>query len=141
MFRPLALALALALVPILSLCFAAGTATAIEPIDSGWPQVARARDGECALNVTGNGRFYRIAASGLGAGASGRFFVSNGDMKPLDWRIRADGDGEFARYYLPFRHDRNGDVVLGDTVRVAVTTTDCELSTAFRWRRAEVVVH
>lgn len=125
----------------LALCLAAEVAQTAEPIDAAWPEVALARDGGCVLSVTGNGRFYRIAASGLGAGVPGRFFVSNGDMKPLDWQIRAGGTGEFARYYLPFRHDRNGDAILGDTVRVTVTTTVCELSTAFRWSRAGAIVH
>lgn len=135
MIRPLVV------LSLLALGMAATAASAADPIDSAWPEVARAQDGNCELSVTGNGRFYRIAASGLEAGAPGRFFLANGDMKPLDWSIRAAGDGGFARYYLPFRHDRNGDAVLGDTVRITVTTNICELSTAFRWRRAEVVVH
>ena len=126
----------LAVVPLLALCFAAGTATAVEPTDSSWPEVARARDGGCALSITGNGRFYRIAASGLGAGAPGRFFLANGDMKPLDWTIRAADDGGFARYYLPFRWHRSG----GD-VTVSVESARCTLSARFAWQRAEVVVH
>lgn len=129
MFRPRLI------LPMLALCFAAGTATAVEPIDSGWPELARARNGDCALSVTGNGRFYRISVSGLGAGAPGRFFLANGDMKPLDWTIRAAGDGGFARYYLPFRWHRSG----GD-VTVSVESARCDLSTTFAWRRSGVVV-
>ena len=86
--------------------------------------------------LTGNGRFYRIAASGLGAEAAGRFFLSNGDMKPLDWSIRAAGDGGFTRYYLPFRWHRDGGEVL-----VAVESARCSVSTTFAWKRVEVVVH
>ena len=129
MIRPLAL------LPILALTLAASAVAAAGPIDSAWPEVARADDGDCTLSVTGNGRFYRIAASGLGADASGRFFLSNGDMKPLDWTIRATGDGGFARYYLPFRRNRYGDEVL-----VAIVSARCDLSASFAWRRAEVVV-
>lgn len=105
------------------------------PIDAGWPEVASARDGDCALTVTGNGRFYRIAASGLGADASGRLFLANGDMKPLDWSIRAADDGGFARYYLPFRWHRGGGDVL-----VSVQSARCDLTIAFAWERARAVV-
>ena len=129
MIRPLAL------LPLLALNLAASAATAADPVDSAWPEVARAQDGNCELSVTGNGRFYRIAASGLGADAPGRLFLSNGDMKPLDWTIRATGNGGFARYYLPFRQHRAGGDVL-----VSVQSERCDLSTAFAWQRAEVVV-
>ena len=129
MIRPLAF------VPLLALCFAAATAAAVEPADSSWAEVARVRDGGCALSVTGNGQFYRIAASGLGAGAPGQLILSNGDMKPLDWTIRAATDGGFARYYLPFRWHRTGG-----NVTVSVESARCDLSTTFAWRRSEVVV-
>ncbi|MDP3677248.1 MAG: hypothetical protein Q8R44_19485 [Novosphingobium sp.] len=106
-----------------------------KPIDADWPEVARAEDGDCALSVTGEGRFFRIEASGLGTEAPARFFLSNGDMKPLDWSIRADGDGGFARYYLPFRWHREGDQVL-----VSIQSARCGLITTFAWERAQIVV-
>ena len=121
--------------PALALALLATTATASEPIDAQWPEVARTQDGDCALSVTGNGRFYRIEASGLGAEAPGRLFLSNGDMKPLDWSIRAADDGGFARYYLPFRWHRDGGEVL-----VSVQSARCDLAATFAWERAEVVV-
>ena len=129
MIRPLALA------PILALSLGASSASAASPVDSGWLEVARVEDGACALRVTGNGQFYRIAASGLGAGAAGRLFLSNGDMKPLDWTIRATGDGGFARYYLPFRWNREGGNVV-----VSVESARCSVATGFAWQRAVVVV-
>ena len=129
MIRPLAL------LPLLALNLAASAATAAGPVDSGWPEVARAEDGDCALSVTGNGQFYRIAASGLGADAPGRLFLANGDMKPLEWTIRATGNGGFARYYLPFRWNRAGGDVL-----VSVEIARCTISTGFAWQRAEAVV-
>ena len=125
----------IAILPLLALSLAASAAPAAAPIDSAWPEVARAQDGNCALSVTGNGRFYRIVASGLGTGAPGRLFLANGDMKPLDWTIRAAGDGGFARYYLPFRQHRDGGEVL-----VSVESARCSVATTFAWRRAEVVV-
>ena len=115
--------------------FAAAPATAANPVDSGWSLLSRARDGACVLSVTGNGQFTRIAVSGLGADALGRLILANGDMKPLDWTIRATGDGGFARYYLPFRWHRTG----GD-VTVSVESARCDLSTTFAWRRSGVVV-
>ena len=123
-----------ALLPILALALASPAAAA-KPIDADWPEVARAEDGDCELTVTGNGRFYRIEASGLGADAPGRLFLSNGDMKPLDWSIRAADDGGFARYYLPFRWHRDGGEVL-----VSVQSARCDLIATFPWQRAEVIV-
>ena len=129
MIRPLAL------VPVLALALAGSATSAAAPIDADWPEVARVQDGNCELSVTGNGRFYRIAASGLGPEAPARFLLSNGDMKPLDWSIRAADDGGFARYYLPFRWHRDGGEVL-----VSVQSERCDLITTFAWRRAEVEV-
>lgn len=122
--------------PLLFAALIALTASAAAAaVDSGWSQVAFERDGDCTLSVTGNGRFFRIEAGGLAPGASGRFLLANGTMKPLDWRVRADGAGAFARYYLPFRwhHD-------GGTVSVRLVGGGCSLGTAFDWRRAGVTV-
>ena len=110
-------------------------AAAAEPVDASWSEVASDRDGECRLTVMSEGRFFRIAASGLGSGEPARFFLSNGDMKPLDWAVRGDGAGEFARYYLPFRWHRDGD-----TVAVSLKSRQCELFATFDWRRTPVVV-
>ena len=124
-----------AFLSVLALGFGAAPAAAVEPIDAAWPEVARVQDGDCLLTVTGNGRFYRIAATGLGSEAPARFVLANGDMKPLDWSIRAANDGGFARYYLPFRWHRSGD-----QVRVAAQSARCDLTASFAWKRAEVVV-
>ena len=126
---------ALALLPLIALSLAASAASATAPIDADWPELARVQDGNCELSVTGNGRFYRIAATGLDADTPGRFFLSNGDMKPLDWAIRSTGNGEFARYYLPFRWHRDGGDVL-----VSLESARCSLSASFAWQRAAVVV-
>ena len=98
-----------AFLSLVVLSLAARAATAADPVDSGWPEVARAEDGPCTLRVTGNGQFYRIAAAGMGSGAEGRMVLVNGDMKPLDWAVRATDDGAFARYYIPFRWHRDGE--------------------------------
>ena len=122
--------IALALIALLT-----ALQVAAAPIDASWSEVARDRDGDCRLSVTGEGRFFRIAGSGLTSGEAGRLVLTNGDMKPIDWRVRADRDGEFARYYLPFRWRRDGD-----TVAVSLASGSCELFAVFDWRRAEAAV-
>ena len=46
----------------------------------------------------------------------------------------------FARYYLPFRHNRNGDSIPGDVVRIVVAAPECDLSATFAWQRAQPIV-
>lgn len=124
--------------PLVFLAFVAlfsAPANAAEPIDSGWSQLAAARNRTCALSVTGNRQFTRISAMGLGADASGRLILTNGDMKPLDWIISATRDGGFVRYYLPFRWHRSGG-----EVTIAVESAVCSVSTQITWRRAAVTV-
>lgn len=117
------------------LAAAAAPVSAAGPVDGDWREVAVARSGDCALRVTGNGKVYRIAANGLEPGAEGRYVVTNGDMRPLDWQVRADDGGAFARYYLPFRWHR-----AGDTVAVFLDTPGCSVSATFDWERQGVVV-
>lgn len=47
--------------------------------------------------LASSSRTYPIAVTGLGAGAAARYRLSNGDMKPLDWAVRADARDRFAR--------------------------------------------
>jgi hypothetical protein len=110
------------------------------PIGAAWPTVAAARDGDCALEVTGNGKFFLIAATGLGAGQEARYRLSNGDMKPIDWSIRASDGGRFARYYLPFRWGHAGERIEGGLVAVSVATPDCAVSATFPWKRGIRVI-
>jgi hypothetical protein len=100
-----------------------------EPVDSQWEVVGSTRDGDCALTVTGNGRIFLLSVSGMDAGSPARYQVSNGDMKPLNWRVTSDSSGSFARYYLPFRWHRPGG-----TVTVSVTSESCTMSSSFQWR-------
>ena len=123
------------MIAALALCALGTPALAVTPVDADWSEVARDRDGDCRLVVTGEGRFFRLAATGLAPGERARLYVANGDMKPLGWTVRADGNGAFARYYLPFRWHRGGD-----TVAVSLNGGGCELFAAFDWRRAGVIV-
>lgn len=118
--------------------FALGAAlqpAAARPLDAAWPIVASVRNGDCALEVTGNGQVYLISATGLSAGQRGRYQLSNGDMTPIDWSIKAGGDGRFARYYMPFRFHREGGMV-----DVTISTPDCAVTASFPWRRAGIRV-
>lgn len=114
--------------PMLAALVLAAPAAAM--VDGGWPVLAEARDAECELTVTGNGRYVMIAAEGLGGGNAARYVLRNGDMKPIDWSVRADAAGRFARYYIPFRWGQRGG-----TVQVDVTSADCRLSASFPWER------
>ena len=115
----------LSLIAILALA-----APAAAQVDGGWPVLTEASDADCALTITGNGRYVRIAAEGLGEGSAARYQLRNGDMTPIDWSVRADATGRFARYYIPFRWGRRGG-----TVQVEVTSETCRLSASFPWER------
>lgn len=108
---------------------------AARPVDAGWPEVARVEDGACTITVTGNGQAYLIAVEGLDPGEVARYRLTNGDMIPIDWSVRADAGGRFARYYMPFRWHRDGG-----TVNVSLESDSCSVSTGFDWRRATVKV-
>lgn len=108
---------------------------AARPIDGDWPEVVYVEDGRCAISVTGNGQAYRIAVIGFEPGEAARYVLTNGDMKPIDWSVRANGDGLFARYYMPFRWHRDGG-----TVSVSVNSESCALTASFPWQRAGIKV-
>lgn len=125
--------------PLIALLLAAsaGTASAYDPIVErrGWPQVAYDEDQDCEGEVRGNGQIFYIYAVGLGSGTRANYYLTNGDMKPIDWQVRADSDGEFARYYMPFRWHRRGD-----GVSITITTQDCQLDLQFDWKRGYVMI-
>jgi hypothetical protein len=131
----------LAILPLIAL---AASARAYDPIveSRGWKQVAYAEDGDCEAEVRGNGQFYYIYAVGLGAGAPARYYLTNGDMKPIDWSVRADGNGEFARYYIPFRSDPYYAEAPrhSGTVEVRISTDQCSLALTFDWQRGIVEI-
>jgi hypothetical protein len=118
----------LAVLPLFAVL--AGSADAYDPIvvKQGWRQIAFDRDGACAGEVRTNGKFALINAAGLGAGAEGRYLVTNADMKPIDWTITAGPDGEWVRYYVPFLPGKEAG-----TVQVTISTRRCSLSLAFAW--------
>ncbi|MFM5886469.1 MAG: hypothetical protein ACKOQ3_14275 [Novosphingobium sp.] len=125
---------------ILGLATASAAPASGAPLGADWPVVAAASDGDCALEVTGNGKIFLIAATGLGAGTAGRYRISNGDMVPIDWTITATGGGRLARYYLPFRWGHAGERIEGGRVEVSIATADCSVRAAFPWKRGIRVI-
>lgn len=110
----------------------AGAAQAYDPIvlSKEWRQIDFDRDGKCAAEIRTNGKFALINAAGLGAGAPGRYLVTNENMKPIDWSITAGPDGEWVRYYTPFLPGKQAG-----TVEVTIATRQCSLNLAFAWDR------
>lgn len=102
---------------------------------SDWPIVAQSDDNGCALEISGNGRIFLIEAQGLGAGSVARLQLTNGDMTPIDWTVRAGADGRIARYHMPFRFNRAGGVV-----GVSIDARQCALSASFGWQRGIRVI-
>jgi len=114
-------------------------ASARHSITDDWPLLARDRQGDCQLDIVGNGRFMQLRAIGLAPGEAARLGVTNAAMKPIDWQVRADGTGAWSLIYLPFLWN-NGDgttrdALGGSTVAVSLTGADCALSAAASWKR------
>jgi hypothetical protein len=117
---------------ILPLLAFAGAAHAYDPLVEarGWQRLAHARSGDCEAEARGNGQIVYIYATGLGADAEGHYYLTNGDVNPVDWAFQADGEGEWARYYMPYVPSQRGG-----TVNVTISTRECSLGLAFNWRR------
>lgn len=122
---------------ILPLIACAGAAHAYDPIVEarGWRQLAHDRNGTCEAEARGNGQVIYIYATGLGADAEGRYFLTNGDIVPIERDIQADSDGEWARYYMPYVPSQRGG-----TVNITISTRECSLGLAFDWRRGITVI-
>lgn len=105
-------------------------------VEQGWQRVVRRRDGRCAVEVTGNGMFYRITMRGFPPGELSRFHLTNGDMPPVDYRFVSDEAGQFSKIYIPFRRNRDGGLVV-----VNAEGEDCHVSVSFPWERQKPRVH
>ena len=109
-----------------------GPAAAIDEIvaERGWQRVAYAEGEDCRVEVRGNGQFYRIAAAGLRPGEVVSFRLANSDVRPVEYRIVADLDGAWRKFYVPFLWHRDGGTVLVD-----LQSASCSVSLAFEWTR------
>ena len=117
----------------LSLALAGTAAAAYDPIvlARGWYRADAFDDGACAGEVGTNGRFYVLSVSGLAPGERAFLTIANGDMRPIERAVRADGAGRWRDYYIPFRANRDG----GD-VAVTLASESCVVPLGFRWNRA-----
>ncbi len=119
----------------LAAILAGGAAAAYDPLvlARGWYRVdAFERDG-CAGEVGTNGRFYVISVSGFAPSEAAFLTITNGDMKPIERAVRADGQGNWREYYIPFRFNRGE----GDVVGVTLAGKSCVVPLEFAWTRAK----
>lgn len=96
------------------------------------PVVALGIDEEddCRIEVSGNGRFYRLDAWGLEPGEAARLVLFNQDMRPIERTVRARQDGTLAEFYVPaLPRYRSG------VVQAIVTGARCDLRVDFAWQR------
>lgn len=110
----------------------AASATAYDPIvrERGWEQVDRYQSDRCAGEAGTNGQAYVLAGTGFAPGEPLVLTIANGDMTPILRRVRADGDGAWRDYYLPFRWHRAGGIV-----EVTLAGEDCAIPLSFAWTR------
>lgn len=111
---------------------------AMSSVWDSWPVLDAASDGDCQLEILGNGKFMLIRAQGLGAAEEGRFQVTNPQMKPVEWRVISDTNGVFVRAFLPNLWNR-GDGTIRDrqssgVVTATVTTGHCSVTTSAPWK-------
>ena len=110
----------------------AGPAGALDEMVAarGWGQVDYAESGECRAEVRSNGQFYRIAGQGLRPGEVVRLRLQNENIKPLEYRVVANGDGAWRNFYVPFVWHLEGG-----TVNVGLASESCRLNLSFDWAR------
>ena len=96
----------------------------------GWTQVDYAEAGACRAEVRGNGQFYRIAGQGLRPGEVVRLRLQNEDVKPIEYRMIANGDGAWRNFYVPFVWHLEGGIV-----QVGLASESCSLNLSFAWAR------
>lgn len=104
-----------------------------------WPVLGRDRDGDCRLEIVGNGKFMVIHASGLGPGTSAHFGLTNATMKPIRWKVKANSRGSWQLIFLPLLYN-NADGTVRDyatsgTVSVALDAPRCAVSASADWKR------
>ena len=98
-----------------------GPAAALDEIvvERGWSQVD-------------NAEFYRIAGQGVQPGEVIEFQLRNADVRPVAYRIAANSDGAWRKFYVPFLWGRDGG-----TVSVDLQSASCALDLSFEWSRRQ----
>jgi hypothetical protein len=115
--------------------FASSAAAAYDPIvlARGWYRVDAFRSENCAGEIGTNGQFFVISANGFAPGEPATLTITNGDMRPIEREVRANGEGWWRDYYIPFRPNRGE----GDRVTVTLTGETCRVPLGLAWRRAK----
>lgn len=116
--------------------------------EANWPQLDYAKGGNCEGEVRGNGKFFRFYIVGLSARENVRFQLTNsdakrpdGDMKPIDWRERADRNGEWSKLFIPFMSPMPMMVRrAGGEVTADFSGETCHLSLSLHWQRGIRVI-
>ncbi len=113
----------------------AGPALALDEIVAarGWTQVDYAEIGDCRAEVRTNGQFYRIAGQGVQPGEVVSFRLQNAGVRPVEYRIAANSDGAWRKFYVPFLWGRDGG-----TVSVDLQSASCNLDLSFEWSRRQL---
>lgn len=94
----------------------------------GWPQIMASENDHCAGEVTRLGPYHRIVAYGLRPGSEVRFFLTNGNIVPIDAHFITTASGMAQMFYIPFHwDDDHGEV------RVSIHDGECSLQLAFDW--------
>lgn len=96
----------------------------------GWEQVDYAEQGSCRAEVRSNGQFYRIAGQGQRPGEVVNVYLQNEDLRPVEHRVVANGQGRWRDYYIPFVWHLEGGVVL-----VNMASERCNIDLSFAWQR------
>ena len=68
--------------------------------------------------------------AGLQPGEVVYFHLKNSGIEPVEYRIVADADGAWRKFYVPFLWHREGG-----TVAVDLQSASCSLDLAFEWTR------
>lgn len=117
------------------------TATAVDELTvaRGWTRVDEAESANCRAVLIGNGQFYRVSAFGLRGEEPVSFSVLNsavddvnGRIRPLEYRLKARGDGTLRQFYIPFIPNKQGG-----SVTISLASASCDLSLAFDWQRRQ----
>jgi hypothetical protein len=110
-----------------------------------WQLIDADSDGDCRLEIIGEGKFMLIRASGLGPREQGRFQVSNETMFPVDWSIITDTKGVFVRAYMPYLWWPQNDGTVrsyqnSGLVSVNISTRSCNLTASAPWKNGIRVI-
>ncbi|MFZ1741223.1 MAG: hypothetical protein WAT93_00110 [Pontixanthobacter sp.] len=102
----------------------------------GWERVDFASAEGCEAEIGTNGQFYVIAVYGMRPDEAGSFYLTNEDIKPINRRIRANQQGNWSEYYVPYLWGRSGGLV-----NINIASESCALNLSFEWKLQGIKMH